>query len=165
MRHLSGVSLVSPFTAFADPDEAQRQVALFKAVSYFMSGAGHPGYKRPAPAYFYQHWTEDKLAPQNMPMKSHLALVEETNMIADMLTDHLPSREYFESLARKPILMHLAGEDRLGSNKSTKALLKSIPMQDKNLVEYSESDETMLNDGIWMPLICNDIISWLDTHI
>ena len=35
LSHLNGLSMVCPFTGFENPDEAQRQVALFRGISFF----------------------------------------------------------------------------------------------------------------------------------
>lgn len=85
-QNYAGVSLINPFFAFEDMDEAQRLVALMKTVSFFMKSATVPNFK---PAinhnYFYKHWLEDDLVPLQMPMKSHVALFNEIASLHDNL--------------------------------------------------------------------------------
>jgi alpha-beta hydrolase superfamily lysophospholipase len=63
LSKIHGTALVEPFTAFSDPAEAQRPVAMFRMASYFMKNANHPSYKVPRPPLHKMHWSEDSLAP------------------------------------------------------------------------------------------------------
>lgn len=68
------MTLLSPSFGYFDQEEAQRQVPLMKAISYFATSANLPSFKIGAnKPYFMQNWVEDPLVPTNMPMKTYLA--------------------------------------------------------------------------------------------
>lgn len=161
-----GMSLVNPFFGFEDMNEAQRLVSLMKTVTYFMSSANVPNFV-PASGhnYFYKHWLEDPLAPKNMPMKSHVALFN----VAYKLREYLVypdenSLDYFKSVSHLPLLMFLGGSDRTSCLVTSRTVFKALPMEDKNVIELEECDHFLLQDGDWVDMITNDIISWQDTH-
>ena len=63
LKYVNGAALVEPLTAFADPGEAQRPVAMFRMASYFLQTAGHPSYMPVRPPPHKAHWADDPLAP------------------------------------------------------------------------------------------------------
>ena len=158
----SGVTMVSPFFAFNDMDEAQRQVSLMKAVSYFVKTANVRNFK---PAvnhrYFYSHWLNDELVPLDMPMKSHVALFEAVTKIQDNIIYSQDMRT-LSSLSHLPLLFLLGHQDFTADPAAALHAYKRLATADKNIIEYDECDHFVLGDGEWVDFVVKDIAAWQD---
>jgi len=63
-----------------------------------------------------------------------------------------------------PSLILRSGLDKVVSNSKIDEFFQQIPVRDKTMITYEDADHMLFQDGEYISLVINDIISWLDIH-
>jgi alpha-beta hydrolase superfamily lysophospholipase len=117
----------------------------------------------------------NKALPLNHPRKKHLeewlgdsldlgGSVSPHNIeVNDRAFAALDQERIFERVTT-PSLILRGGLDTVVSNDKIDEFFQTIPVRDKNMITYDDVDHMMFQDGEYLSVVTNDILSWLDTH-
>ena len=61
--------------------------------------------------------------------------------------------------------MFLGNQDLTANPHISKQLYRSLPLADKNIIEYGECDHFVLNDGEWVDMAVRDVATWQDVRV